>query len=65
MGWGVRSWELVEREFLIYIGEVFSILVEEFGKNGLFLESFFIFKDVVIYEVIYYGGVGVDVNIKF
>lgn len=53
-----------ERKPLTYIGEVFGILAEELGENGLPLEPFFILKDVAVHEAIHHGGVGVDVNIK-
>lgn len=53
-----------ERKPLTYVGEVFGILAEELGKNGLPLEPFFILKDVAVHEAIHHGGVGVDVNIK-
>lgn len=49
---------------MAYIGEVLSILAEEFGKDGLPLEQLLILKDVSIHEAIHHGGVGMDVNVK-
>lgn len=49
---------------MTYIGEVFSILTEQLGKNSLPLKSFLIFKDVPIHEAIHHGGVGMDVDIE-